>query len=278
MVSLDIESLFTNVPVAETLDIIINQLFPATDSIYHEFTKSDFFSLLKLAVDDSYFSFDNQLYKQVEGMAMGSPLGPIFANIFLSYHERSWLQACPIQPLLYRRYVDDTLWLLPPNSDLNQLMSFMNSRHPNMHFTHELESNNSINFIGLTITHSPETPTSHRYSTGIYRKPTFTGLFTNFHSFTCLSYRLSVIRSLTYRALRLCSNVHIFTNTLLAIKNFLMKNSYPSYLINKIFKSTLASLTNSSRPFGPEKEKLYIGLPYLGKNRAKIKQTFKSIF
>lgn len=113
MVSLDIESLFTNAPVAETIDIILSKLFPQDSDTFHGFTRSEFSSMLKLAVDDSYFSFDNKLYKQTDGMAMGSPLGPLFANIFLSHHESAWLRDSPIKPLMYRRYVDDTLWLLP---------------------------------------------------------------------------------------------------------------------------------------------------------------------
>ena len=46
-----------------------------------------FESLLKLAVTDLYFTFNDQLYSQIDDVAMGSPLGPIFANIFMSAHE-----------------------------------------------------------------------------------------------------------------------------------------------------------------------------------------------
>src|ERR1700743_1307809 len=87
MISLDNESLFTNVPVSETIDIILRQLYPQDNVIYQGFSKSDFHNLLKLAVEDSYFSFNNELYRQIDGMSMGSPLGPLFANIFLSYYE-----------------------------------------------------------------------------------------------------------------------------------------------------------------------------------------------
>ena len=59
-------------------------------------------------------------------MAMGSPLGPLFANIFLSHYESEWLKNSPIKPLLYRRYLDDTLWVLPENSDVPLLMTYMN--------------------------------------------------------------------------------------------------------------------------------------------------------
>ena len=152
MISLDIESLFTNVPVSETIDIILNKVYSNDSVIYNGFNRNDFCTLLKLAVEDSYFSFDDKLYRQIDGMSMGSPLGPLFANIFLSHYESEWLSNSPITPFLYRRYVDDTLWLLPPDSHLSLLMIYMNTRHTNMLFTYESESNDSINFIGLTIT------------------------------------------------------------------------------------------------------------------------------
>ena len=276
MVSLDIESLFTNVPVAETIDIIISSLFTSDNMLVHGFSKTEFTNLLKLAVEDSYFSFDHKLFKQIDGMAMGSPLGPIFANIFLSYHETSWLRSCPVTPFLYKRYVDDTLWLLPADSSIDTLMTYMNSRHPNMKFTYETETNNCIPFIGLTISHS-DNNNSHSYSTTVYRKPTFTGLFTNFNSFTCISYRLSVLRCLVFRALRLCSTADFFLAELNAIKAFLMRNAYPAKIIDSVIRTTLAKLANPSVKFGPTKERLFVGLPFWGKSSDSLRRSLKTI-
>ena len=57
--------------------------------------------------------FDQEFYKQYDGVAIGSPLGPTLANVFLCYHEKVWLQNCPseFKPAIYRRYVDDTFLL-----------------------------------------------------------------------------------------------------------------------------------------------------------------------
>ena len=74
LVSYDVESLFTNVPVFETINIIISKLFSSDDSVYQGFSKSDFTSLLKLAVCDTHLVFNNRIYKQIDGMAMGFPL------------------------------------------------------------------------------------------------------------------------------------------------------------------------------------------------------------
>ena len=107
MGSLDVHSLFTNIPLEETINICCDTLFKETD-IYEGYSKSEFKTLLSLASKESYFFFNEVLYKQKDGVAMGSPLGPTLANAFLSHYEKIWLEQCPQEiKLLFYRYVDD---------------------------------------------------------------------------------------------------------------------------------------------------------------------------
>ncbi len=108
MGSLDIESLFTNVPLTEAIQIVSDELFKDSDVI-SGFSKHDLVSMLTLTVKDALFTFDGQYYIQTDGVAMGSPLGPTLANAFLAFHEKNWLKDCPIEfkLTLYRSYVDD---------------------------------------------------------------------------------------------------------------------------------------------------------------------------
>ena len=114
MVSFDIKSLFTNIPLDETIDIIVSKLFN-NSTHFQNFTRSEFTQLLSFAVKNCHFFFNGVLFEQTDGVAMGSPLGPTFADIFLSWHEHSWLSNCPthFKPVYYHRYVDDC-FLLPP--------------------------------------------------------------------------------------------------------------------------------------------------------------------
>ena len=136
MGSLDVDSLFTNIPLDETIDICINQLFANTDTV-DGFTKSHLKQLLCLATKESYFIFNGLLYKQTDGVAMGSPLGPSLANAFLSYHEKNWLNSCPqgFKPAFYRRYVDNIFVLFKSNDHLKYFQEFLNSCHINMSFS-----------------------------------------------------------------------------------------------------------------------------------------------
>lgn len=209
-------------------------------------------------------------------MAMGNPLGPLFANIFLSHYESIWLSESPVKPILYRRYVDDTLWFLPTDANIQLLMNYMNTRHKNMRFTYETELDDCISFIGLTIKH--ETINNlHCYLTSVYKKPTSTALFTNFNSFTALAYRLSVFRCLVYRAYKLCSNWNLFHNEVNMIRSTLMRNAYPSWFLDRIIKTCVNNFINHNVKFGPQKERLYIGLPFLGKTTDSIRRVIKQI-
>ena len=105
MGSLDVDSLFTNIPLDETSNICVNQLFENTDTV-EGFTKSELKQLLCLATKESYFIFNGLLYKQIDGVTMGSPLGPFLAKAFPSYHEKNWLNNCPhrFKPVFYQHY------------------------------------------------------------------------------------------------------------------------------------------------------------------------------
>ena len=94
MASLDVESLFTNILVNETIKNAVDDLF-SSNMYQRRLSKSELYYLLKLATSDSSFIFDNILYKQIDGVAMGSPLGPFLANACLCHYEKLWLDSCP---------------------------------------------------------------------------------------------------------------------------------------------------------------------------------------
>ena len=108
MASLDVDSLFTNVPLDETIKICIDELFKS-DMTVSGLNKKEMFEMLSLTLKESIILFDNKYYSQIDGVAMGSPLGPTLANIFLCYHESNWLKDCPrnFKPIYCKRYVDD---------------------------------------------------------------------------------------------------------------------------------------------------------------------------
>ena len=110
--------------------------------------KDQFKCLLTLATKKSDFLFDGELYRSVDCIAMGSPLGPILANISLCHYEDIWLRNCSLEckSSYYKRYVDDIFVLFESEIRVQSFKNFMNTCHPKMKFTFEKEQNNCFNF------------------------------------------------------------------------------------------------------------------------------------
>ena len=176
IVSFDITSLYTNVPVKETVNIITNLIYNNNED-FKGMTKNDFRKLLELTTGDTYFIFNDIYCKQIDGLAMGSPLLATLANIFLCYHEVKWLEECPInfKPLYYKRYVDDTFVIFRTRQEAEQFLTYLNSRHDKISFTMETEENNQIPFLDVLIKKN-----NNEFDISIYIKPTYTGLGVNF--------------------------------------------------------------------------------------------------
>ena len=139
-------------------------------------SKNDFRDLLNFATKESFFTFNNKFYIQVDGVAMGFPLGPILANIFLSHHDQSWLNKCPIEfkPSFYRRYVDDIFVLFKSFESTDSFREYMSSKHQNINFTVEQENVGSLSFLDVKICRK-----NGKFVLRVYRKPIFSGIFTN---------------------------------------------------------------------------------------------------
>jgi len=91
VVSFDVESLFTNIPTEEKINIILNRAFKDSDE-FHGMKRSTLQKLLTICTQESHFKFNGKYYDQTDGVAMGSPLGPLFANIFMDEFENSQME------------------------------------------------------------------------------------------------------------------------------------------------------------------------------------------
>ena len=111
------------------------------------------------------------MHRQIDGVAMGSPLGPSLANIFVGYYEALLFKRVN-KPLMYYRYVDDTFAVFTDEDECNEFFSHLNSFYPLLRFTFEEECNRTLPFLDVLVEKS-----DHEFVTSIYRKPTFTGQY-----------------------------------------------------------------------------------------------------
>ena len=152
MGSLNVDSLFTNITLEETINICTNLIYDNVDVI-EGINKLEFKNLLSLATQESYFLFNDVLYKQKDGVAMGSPLGPTMANVFLSFYEVKWLEQCPneFKPVFYRRYVDDIFVLFKSAEHLSKFRDYFNTYHQNMYFSFEQEKDGKLSLLDVEV-------------------------------------------------------------------------------------------------------------------------------
>ena len=174
--------------------------------------------------------FKNKFYDQIDGVAMGSPLAPVLANLFMGHHEHIWLsQYENTKPLFYRRYVDDIFAVFKTKNDAILFFNYLNSRHPNLKFTMETEKNNEIAFLDVLIKNS-----DNNFTTTTFHKSTFTGLLLNYSSFTSRFYKIGLIKCLVDRAYKINNTWSILNTDFENIKKILRRNSYPLHIIEKI--------------------------------------------
>ena len=261
MCSLDVTSLFTNVPVQQTIDIIVDYFYSMNKPGFLNFCRSDFRKFLELALYDSYFIFSGELYKQIDGCSMGNPISPILANIFLCDFEANFLDKCPIdfRPCFYKRYVDDTFILFETEEQADSFLTYFNSKHPNLKFTIEKEIDCTISFLDVLI-HKM----THNFATSVYRKTTFTGLGTNFLSAISFRYKMNVIRTLVHRAYCLSSSFEFFHNEIEFLRNFIKTNCFPVHLFDNFVRKFLNNVYQPNEPIQTaHRRNIYLTFPYL---------------
>ena len=91
--------------------------------------KKELTELFHFATQKTHFLFDGKIFNQEDGIAMGSPLAPAMANLFMGVHEEKWLSNYTGTVLFYRRYVDDIFCVFDCESDDNRFEIYLNKQH-----------------------------------------------------------------------------------------------------------------------------------------------------
>lgn len=261
LASLDLVSMYTNIPIKLALEVISEKwekIAPHTS-----LPKDEFIYGIKSCLESTIFQFEDNFYKQINGLAMGGPVSAAIANLVLEYMEEKILSALPFRLLFYKRFVDDVI-ICCHKDDLERIFQFFNSFNENFIFTLECEKNGSISFLDVLITRK-----SGRFFTSWYQKPIFSGRYLNFWSVQPLHQKINVIQNL---ATRVCVLTHpIFRkNSIERAKKVLRQNCYPESLVNSIFAKVIHFSYNGFPPKKVWEKTEVVVCPYMSSVSEKL--------
>jgi len=184
LISLDVVSLFTNIPIDLAIECISKKWHFIADAC--KINKEEFLKGIRLVLDSTFFIFDNRMYRQKFGTPMGSPLSPIIADLVMEYIEERALEGLETEVSFYYRYVDDIIMAVPQHL-INKIVNVFNSQHNRLKFTLEI-GGNELNFLDITIIKK-----GSFLEFDWFHKPTFSGRFLSFMSSHPISQKRGII-------------------------------------------------------------------------------------
>ena len=178
---------------------------------------------------------------------MGSPLAPVLANFFMGHYEKLWLNNYTGPKVLYsRRYVDDIICCFKNSIDARLFFEYLNSCHPNIKFTMETEDKGQLPFLDVLLSKQSASDHQGSFITSAYRKKTYTGLLTNYFSFTPFKYKLGLIKTLIDRAYKINNTTQGFHDDIKNLSEILKRNMFPKWLIDKSVKGYLSKVITAT--------------------------------
>ena len=220
--------MFTNVPIDATIHIINRRIYEFNESVTR-ITKNEMRELILLCTKNVHFTFNGETFTQTDEVAMGSPLAPILAGIFMVELERNLIPILKDHLSYWRRYVDDTICFIK-NGSVEHVLSTLNNFHSSIDFTYETESGNKLSFLDVKLICADD-----NIETCVFKKPTNTDIYIHWNSFAPFQWKYITLKTLVYRAYIVCSdNQYLEPELDYFRKVFRNFNSYPDWFITKV--------------------------------------------
>jgi hypothetical protein len=193
----------------------------------------------------------------------------------MCYWEKIWLADCPsdFKPEFYRRYVDDTFLLFRDPSHAPLFLDYLNSKHPSIKFSLEIENSNSLSFLDSKITKFDNT-----FSSSVFRKATFTGLGLSYFSFCSFKFKINAIKTLLNRAYNVCSSFKDLHLEFTFLLSFFTSNGFPSGLVNTSIKRFLARKYSGCNEITETLQRVYCVFPFFGCSSDKMLRDLEILY
>ena len=231
MVSFDVSSLFTNVPLDFTIDVILKKIYEEK-LVKTKLKRDQLKELLELCTKRLHFSFNGEIFQQTDGVAMGSPLGPVIANIFMSELENELVPTLNDKMHVWLRYVDDTFTIIKED-EIENIKGILNNYHASIKFTHEIEDGGNLPFLDVNVTRNLD----GFFSTSVYRKQTDTNIYVHWEAYAPKIWKIGTLKGLFRRAFLVSSDENRLKLEIDFLKQVFVKiNKYPKKVVDNTLK------------------------------------------
>ena len=225
LVSFDLKSLFTSIPLPLTLQCTKNAIVQSTDPL--SLLTEDIMDLLNLCLTSTYFQYNGKQYKQLHDTAMWSLVSVVVAEIVMQNIEESALSTCRQTIPLWLRYVDDTFTAVR-HDEIDAFHHHLNEQNTDIQFTREVEENGKLPFLDCLVSRD-----DNSLRTTVYRKPTHTDRLLDESSYNPTSHKATTIRTLTRRAQQVYNTTDSLSDENKHLDRVISKNNYNEGFIQR---------------------------------------------
>jgi hypothetical protein len=244
MVAFDVVNLFTIVPRKEAMQELQERLEHDHKLLDRTvLCEQKILELVNLCLDSTYFQSGEHFYEQTSGLAMGSPLSPILADLFMEKIKETIEKEDKEKHIkFWKRYVDDVLAIITKEGNPEEILLRANISRT-VKFTLEKEKDGCLPFLHVQITQQEE-----RLLISVYRKKTDSERYLHYESNHPRSVKVGVAACLLNRAKTHCSQPGDRRKEQEKVKSALKSNGYPNNVVSEVLQERRTE--NSGRKEG----------------------------
>ncbi|XP_062704445.1 uncharacterized protein LOC134286788 [Aedes albopictus] len=267
--SLDVKSLYTNVPVAYALECIEARWDEVAK--YTRIDKRGFLAAVELTLNSTFFVYRGVSYSQTFGVPMGSPLSPVIANIVMERLEQESirkLEGHRISMVVYRRYVDDC-FCIARKEHVDKILEVFNGFHDRLQFTVEYEEDGRLKFLDMMLFQN----NGRVEKTWLPKQEN--GRYLDYNSESPFTHKRNTAIALADRAIKL-TDAENRPQAIDMVKRILKCNNYPEWFIVNVLKQRVHKHYNSLEDGREVDETKYVSTPYIPHLSEKLNKILKN--
>ena len=195
-------------------------------------------SLIRLVLENNHFQFNSDNYLQKMGTAMGNPMTPAYASLFMGKLEQDFLKSRSLAPSIWLRFLDDIFMVWDHSIEsLHSFIDALNSFHPPIKFTYNI-STKTVNCLEI----SDSKFENLEFVTNVYVKSTNVRQYVEYSSCHPKSCKNGIPYSQGKRYRRIISNDKKFEESILQLRDFFLERNYPASIVDEAL-GNVSSLT-----------------------------------